>query len=330
MARMVMAGLIAAALFAPADTAALRQRAVSEAARRITGTTEASAGMAARQQQRALVVGLLRVDCVALPFAIYDAGRWERLPFDSAPPLVRQFRGPWHFTSRTGQVARLSPGDVVTYASGSGDSFYEGWGIRTDHRPCSSLEGYYPVERIGVVLSEPLDATAFQPIAAGTDLHRIVSSAVAPEFERQEEAMLRKAHAEGGWQARLGHPTSAAVRRQEPIHLTELYGATIGDTTYVYFIARREYPPPPGVMQRSALSVLHGWGIAHAGSLSLQSVELFLDTESRMQTHPYTPFALLPFEGALYVVAEMRQYEGSVKQVLRWGDAGPEPVLPEH
>jgi hypothetical protein len=324
-----MAGLIAAALFAPADTAALRQRAVPEAERRIADTAVASAGMAARRQQRALLVGLLRVDCVALPFAAYDSGRWEPLPFYSAPPFVRQFRGPWHFTSRSGQVARLSSGDVVMYETG-GDSFYEGWGIRTDYRPCSSSDGYYPVERIGVVLSEPLGATAFQRVAARADLHRLVSGVVTPEFERREEAMIRKVHTEGGWQARLGHPTSAAVRRQEPVHLTELYGATIGDTTYVYFLARRDYPPPAGVRRSPAISVLHGWGVAHAGSFALQSAEMVLDTDSEMQTNTYTPFALLALEGALYVVAELGLYEGSIKQVLRWSGAGPEPVLPEH
>ena len=329
MERIVMAGLIAVALFTPIDTAALQQRAVAEAERRIAATAEASAGLAARQQQSGLLVGLLRVDCVALPFARYDSGRWERLPFFARPPVARRFRRPWHFTSRSGQVARLNSGDVVLYETG-GDSFYEGWGIRTDYRPCSSSDGYYPVERIGVVLSEPLDVTAFQPVAAGADLHRLVSGAVTPEFEQREEAMLRKVHAEGGWEARLGHPTSADVRRQEPVYLAELYGGTIGDTTYVYFVARRDYPPPPGISRSSAITVLHGWGVAHTGSFTLQSAELILDTDSEMQTQTYTPFALLPLEGTLYVVAELGQYEGSVKQVLRWTGVGPEPVLPEH
>jgi len=329
MERIVIAGLIAAVLAGANSTAALQQRAVAETKRRIAATAEAPAAMAARQQQSALLVGLLRVDCVALPFAIYDSGRWERLPFFSKPAVVRRFRRPWYFTSRSGQVARLSSGDVVMYETG-GDSFYEGWGIRTDYRPCSSSEGYYPVERIGVVLSEPLDVTAFQHVAAGVDLHRLVSGAVAPEFEQREEAMLQKVHAEGGWEVRLGHPTNAVDRRQEPVHLTELYSGTIGDTTYVYFVARRRYPRPADVSPSSPITVLHGWGVAHAGSFALQSAEVILDTDTEMLTQTYMPFALFPLEGTLYVIAELRQYESSVKQVLRWSGSGPEPVLPEH
>jgi len=328
MERIVTAGIIAVVLFTPVDTAALQQRAVSEAEGRVAATAEASAGLAARQQS-GLLVGLLRVDCVALPFAMYDSGKWERLPFFATPAVARRFRRPWHFTSRSGQVARLSSGDVVMYESG-GDDFYEGWGIRTDYRPCSSQKGYYPVERIGVVLSEPLGVTPFQPVTAGADLHRLVSDAVVPEFEQREEATLQKVHAEGDWLVRLGHPKSAADRRQEPIHLTELYGATVGDTTYVYFVARRWYPQPPEVGPTSPITVLHGWGVAHGGSFTVQSAELILDTDTEMQTQTYTPFALLPLEGTLYVVAELGQYEGSVKQVLRWSGSGPEPVLPEH
>lgn len=80
------------------------------------------------QASEGLVVGLLRADGIALPFARYSDGTWPRLPYHSIPAAFDA--GSWLLLpSRAagGRVQRLVSGSLVYFDPSSRETWYEAW-----------------------------------------------------------------------------------------------------------------------------------------------------------------------------------------------------------
>lgn len=279
------------------------------------------------QQPEPLFVGLLRNDCVALPFAAFDGVQWERV---SAPPEAMQ-KDPfiWRFLPRSGVEVELRSDTLVRFEDEmGGDAFYETWGIATNHRPCTPAGGSYPTPRIGVVLSAAAPSRPFR-IVPGGEIDPRLAATIRRVFDQQEETRIREDTRPGQLGRTLrGHPRDSSVRQQSPATLTSVYRSTRGDSTYLHFEARRDYPPPTEDAPFRPLTVMHGWARTHAGGITLQNVEVQLDNGSEMEVRTCTPFALVVLKDMLYVIAERGEWESSEKQVLHWDLNGLVPVLP--
>lgn len=220
---------------------------------------------------RPLLVGLLRADCVAVLFASYSSGKWERLSFSAPTTSVEDFEGPWYFTSSSGQRSTLSGGPIVRFTGG--DTFYEEWGVQTDHQPCHSGM-HYPAERIGAVLNDALLVRPFQQSLGDPVTPESVASTLRADFERLErEALLKKKDeaGAGGWIP--DHPRDPAIRRQSVLQVTSLHKSTDGDTPFIYFVIRRAYAPARADPPFHPVSVLHGWGLHNNGETIVQGLE---------------------------------------------------------
>lgn len=279
-----------------------------------------------------LLVGVLRADGVAVPYAAYERGRWSRLPWDSVPDAVALHDGPWYQVRAHAPDRRLRGGSVVRF-TGPGDLNYEAWGVITDFAPRRLPDPQrFPVARAGAVLSRPHPAVAFEPLPPGAPEGRRLFGLLAPEFERREAQQL--AGGDPGVapdRARLGHPRARSARAGAPLRLVRAYRteAPVNGRGLFYAVLRRTYPPfVRGNTYYGPRTVLGAWVGEERGRLRLFGAALQLDTESEMQVSVAEPFVALAFGGRAYVLAEFSGYESTERTVLEVGPAGAARVLP--
>lgn len=287
---------------------------------------------AVAQRPDPLMVGVLRADGIAVPFATYAGGQWTRMPWDSVPDDVRRHEGPWYLVRARGPHRVLRRGSVVRFVGS--DDWYEPWGVVTDFAPRRVSANSFPADRVGVVLSRPHEAVAFGEVGVDAPEARRLLALLRPEFARREAGQLARETRAGPTPDRspTGHPRAAATRSRSPVRVAgvERTEARVNGRRLFLAVLHREYPAfqKENTVYRPS-SVLSAWVAEDAGGrLRLLGATLQLDGGSGMQVSVPQPFAALRLGGRLYVLAEFGGYEMTERAVLQVGEADISSVLP--
>ena len=277
------------------------------------------ASPAAGQQPDTLLVGVLRADGIAVPYAAYAEGRWTWLPWDSIPTAVQRRSGePWYLIRPDQPPLAIRGGSVVRFTGG--DTMYEEWGVVTDHAPRKPADGLYPIARLGAVLSRPGPAVAFLPVEPGSPEAERHLELLRARFDGAEaQALTSEAPEAGADRGRLGHPGSLEIRRRATLRLTTLYRSAdpVGEGYLTYAVLRRVYPVPAGgEVSCEAISELGAWVHEREGELSLIEDALTLDNCTEMQLSAAHPHAAVLLDGRTFLLIEHSAYEGSEHAVL--------------
>ncbi len=289
----------------------------------------ALAGAPAGAQTRdTLVAGILRADGIALPFAAYARGRWSRIPFSAVPLSIERYRGAWYHPRPGAPPLRLATGSVVRFISG--DDFYEEWGVVTDYAPRRAARPGFPVERAGVVLSQPHPAVLFHALPAGSREARRMVAALRASFDALEAREMDTAAGQGD-RTRTGHPLARSRRTAFPLRARTVYrSAAPRAGARLYHVAlRRAYPAPRGAaVPCEALSDLEAWVAERQGRLEVLEAELRLGSCTEMHLRALEPFAAVTLGTRTFILAETFGYESSERTVLELGGGRITPALP--
>lgn len=277
------------------------------------------ASPAAAQGTDSLFVGVLRADGIAVPYAMYSAGEWTWLPWDSVPAAIHRRSGePWHLVRPDQPQLAIRGGSVIRFTGG--DAMYEEWGLVTDFGPREVADGSFPIDRVGAILSRTESAVAFARVDLDSAVAERHLSFLRPHFENAETRALRAdaADDEAG-RGRLGHPRAPDARGRARLSLVQLHRSAgpVGDGHLSYAVLRRVYPvPSDGGVACDAITELGAWVSERDGELSLIEDALTLDSCTEMQLSIATPYVALVLGERTFVLAEYSAYEGSSHAVL--------------
>ena len=282
------------------------------------------------QSPQGLLLGLLRVDGIALPFARYSEGAWSRLPFDSIPAAFDVIAESWYLLpsrSPAQPMQRLVSGPLVYFDPSNSDSWYEAWGQVTDYAPRSISSGY-PAARVGVLLSDSVSATPMRRIEVAPLQQRIVRL-LRPAFRRLEPLETARALREHSGVLPTRHPTSDTDRAKTAIQVRQLWRSegTASGARVLYVVAEKRYPVEGRDFECDAVSLLHGWIVEREERLELITPELILSNGTEMEDRTAEPFALLTIGERDFLIVEWSLYEGTERDVLELSASGVASVL---
>jgi hypothetical protein len=213
------------------------------------------------------VLGVLRRDGIALPFAAYDGRRW-RAPWPADPkfaelPISLESIDPdwwgraapprsltlWAGGKPRGELKLVAP-VMIVFPCGSR------LGLRTNYVsaevPPPPTEQPYPKD--GLVVSTGQSIEPIESVPEESPARKMVALEIAEEFNREE-------HRAAGEFMRWEHPVRRQDRGKIPIEIEALYRAPMEEAgwTAYYVEAVRRYPPGPDEEGCGLLTSVRGW-----------------------------------------------------------------------
>jgi hypothetical protein len=271
---------------------------------------------AAAQGQR-FTVAIVRSDGALVPFAAYDAGRWERAwpEADEATDITAIDRVPSVWSRRGGRVPTIWR---VWPASGSTPIQARVGGIEVVEAQCSAQ----------VALKTNLPKTkADHPLKFGIALD--LSSVPVGAVEEVRRSDSTWAAAERAVLASfLKLETAQATRngeqlpRETPLPVTQitaLYREAKSPRSPMYFVAEKKYRTArfPQDAQCSASTMMTGWLVpAGDGTFTLLDPKVFLTDCDAKEARTGVPLAAFRVSGQLFWVLQEHGYEAETYLIV--------------
>ena len=264
---------------------------------------------AAAQGQR-FTVAIVRPDGRLVPFAAYDAGRWERAwpQADEATDAKAIDRVPSVWRRRGGRVP-----DVWRVWPASGGTAIDARvsGLEVVEAHCSGQ----------VALKTNLPKTKLEhPLKSGIAVDSSsVAVGVVEEVRRSDSNWTRAERAVLANFSRLEAAQAATVREQLPretpvpvTQITALYREARSPRSPLYFVAEKKYRTPRFLHdpQCSTLTMMTGWLVAtDGGRYALLAPKVFVTDCDAMEARIGLPLAAFRVSGQLFWVLQEHGYE---------------------
>lgn len=264
---------------------------------------------AAAQSQR-FTVAIVRSDGALVPFAAYDAGRWERAwpeadeatdvkVVDNVPSVWRRRGG------RVPEVWRVWP------ASGAPATKVEVNGVDVVEAHCQGqvalktnlpqTKAEHPL-KFGIALdSSNIPVGAVEEVRRSDSIWAVAERAVLTSFSRLETAQATR----NGEQLPRETPVPVA-------QLTALYREAKSPRSPLYFVAEKKYRTArfPQDGQCSASTMMTGWLVPTAdGTFTLLDPKVFLTDCDAKEARTSVPLAAFRVLGQLFWVLQEHGYE---------------------
>jgi hypothetical protein len=277
---------------------------------------------AAAQGQK-FTVAIVRSDGSLVPFAAYDAGRWERAwpEADEATDrkAVDNVPSVWHRRGvRVPDVWRVWP------ASGAPGTQVRVNGIEVVEAHCqrqialktdlSSAEAQHPL-KFGIALDSPNI-----PVSAIEEIHR--AHAPWAEAERAVLASFSPLEAAQAAKDRAQLPRETA----EPVaQITALYRQMKAPRSPMYFIAEKKYRTArsPQDAQCTAVTIMTGWLVpTDTGTYTLLDPKMFLTDCDAKEVRTAVPLAAFRIADQIYWVIQEHGYEDESYLIAEFRQSG--------
>lgn len=265
---------------------------------------------AAAAQGGRFTVAIVRPDGGLVPFAAYDAGRWERAwpeadeatditAIDSVPSVWRRRGG------RVPDVWRVWP------ASGGTPIQAQVGGIEVVEAHCSAqvalktnlpkTKAEHPL-KFGIALdSSSVPVGAVEEVRRSDSIRAAAERAVLASFSRLETAQATR--------------NGEQLPREAPVPVTQitaLYREAKSPRSPLYFVAEKKYRTPrfPQDPQCSASTMMTGWLVpADDGTFNLLDPRVFLTNCDAKEARTGVPLAAFRASGQLFWVLQEHGYE---------------------
>ena len=264
---------------------------------------------AAAQDQR-FTVAIVRSDGALVPFAAYDAGRWERAwpgadeatdvkAVDNVPSVWRRRGG------RVPDVWRVWP------ASGAPGTQVHVNGVEAVEAHCqgqialktdlSSAEPQHPL-KFGIAIdSASIAVSAIEEVHRSDAQWAAAERAALASFSRLEAAQVTKDRAQ------LPRETPAPVAR-----ITALYRQMKAPRSLMYFVAEKKYltARSPQDTQCTAMTIMTGWLVpTDTGAYTVLDAKVFPTDCDAKGVRTAVPLAAFRVSNQLYWVIQEHGYE---------------------
>ena len=266
-----------------------------------------SCGAHTSQVSESVTVGLMRSDGIVLPVAQVGDSTWLPVhPGDSAA-----LADTWFLYSSTHDG---TPVELLTTVQ-FGINSWDGWGITTTATGESQSIGRRPVPRTGMVIDRPNRAMPFLPLPPSAR----VWNTVAPAVRRSMSRLERVANRERGSASR---PQVVSV--SDSIILVEFYHVSLGGAQgdLVYVVTNR---PQDGPCSPDAL--YHAWMRVTSDTVMVLSEAYRAGNCGPEQLVRERPYGVVSVRTGLYVLLEVRLWEGVAQEVRRITTTGLDVVF---
>jgi hypothetical protein len=274
---------------------------------------------AAAQDQR-FTVAIVRPDGGLVPFAAYDAGRWERAwpEADEATDITAVDSVPSVWTRRGGRVPNVWR---VWPASGGTPIQAQVGGIEVVQAHCTGqvalktnlpkIKADHPL-KFGVALdSSSVPVGAVEEVRRSDSLWAAVELAVLARFSRLETAQATR--------------SGEQLPRETPVpatRITALYREAKSPRSPLYFIAEKKYRTArfPQDLQCSASTMMTGWLVpTDDGTFALLDPKVFLTDCDAKVTRTGLPLAAIRVSDQLFWILQEHGYEDETYLIAEIG-----------
>jgi hypothetical protein len=260
-------------------------------------------------QPRKLALAIARLDGRLVPFAAYEAGRWERawpeadeatdetLKIDETPSIWRRSgaRVPrlWHVWPLSGknQIDVHVKGVEIVEAHCTRQL-----ALTTD---LPEAEGEHPL-KFGVGTESDVRLNVIEEVSRSGVQWRDAEQAVLASFSRLESS-----------QAQTEHLKLTEEMPGPAVTLTALYRERDLPSSAMYFVAEKKYRTPVSAQDPdcSALTIVTGWLMPTSSGFSIRSAKVFITNCDAIDARTALPLAALRLSGDLFWVLQEHGYE---------------------
>jgi hypothetical protein len=285
---------------------------------------------AAQDRTRDFVIGVLRRDGIATPFAAFNGGWRARWPNDvrnrelpiSLEGIPRSWWGIdepprtltiWHDGVRTGNVTLTGVTTTRLMCEPRPT-------LKTDYKPATPPPPPFelPYPKDGLLVSGDVVVEAIQTVEKDSAPWNEVVALIPEVFNRQE---TRAAAEFTSWR----HPVNASQRKLVPITAEAMYRAPTADPqwTAYYVEAVRQYPPGRDDKDGCGLATFaHGWVLLAPDAKSRAHVTAQVAYCDRKGISYMLPFGLIRADGHVYWVFQYSGFEEEWYEVAEATSSG--------
>lgn len=263
----------------------------------------------AAQEQR-FTVAIVRPDGALVPFAAYDAGRWERAwpeadepteakTIDSVPSVWRRRGGRVPDVWRVWPASGVTPIDAKVIGLEVAEAHCSSQVVLKTNLPKADLD--HPL-KFGIAL----DASS---VVVGTVEHVRRADSVWAAAERTVRANFSRL--EMAQAARNGEPLPRE-NPMPPMQITALYREARSARSPLYFVAEKRYRTPrlPQDRQCNTRTIVTGWLVpADTGTYRLLDPKVFVTDCDAKEASIGLPLAAFRVSGQLFWVLQAHGYE---------------------
>jgi hypothetical protein len=263
-----------------------------------------AATAAAQTPQRPLVIGYLRADGVALPFAVYSGKYWRFL--EGPRDLARQGVKVWNyrlFDGRTGQARVLGPSE-----SGY---MYDYFGHVTDYPRRPVEPNVFPVARIGIVTNHPVSLVMLERVP--TPDSTLIAFARSHYEALEDSAVAAQPKAPDGTTTE-GIPAADSLRRAV-VPTAAQSRAHAGGLSISIVAFSKQYGPAHDRPGCAGESTYETWLVTQNGRRSVLHRSLRLPGCDGKGWNGHSVHALLQHGDRIFIIAEYAAWESMCSKV---------------